>query len=61
MREWHVFFLYVLYPVFGDFVEINCKDNVEDATLGTIRSLLMAIHLTKGFSSEVRTDPICFF
>lgn len=51
MRENHVFFMNVLYPIVEDFEEKFRKDGKE--IMDSLRNILMGSHLTKGFSCEV--------
>lgn len=58
MRENHVFFMYVLYPIMKDLVsDIRCYGR--DFFDG-IKHILMACHKTKGFSFEVIETKIYF-
>jgi hypothetical protein len=61
MREFHVIFMYYAYPLFSKFAK-QLKDDKNELPgsctgkkiLKAMKYLLKGLHLTKGFSSEVR-------
>jgi hypothetical protein len=54
MRETFVFFMYVLYAAFID-LEDQIAHNKGQSVIEVMKEILLACHLTKGFSAKVNT------
>lgn len=59
MRETHVFFMYVAYPVLANAVMLEIDDGAE--LLDALRCKLLALHLTKGTSPHVNINSVLYY